>query len=116
MAALDEQSVLDNVKTHLAVTDDIQDKVINGLIRRVVANFKRTYNVTTVNDTFDDIIEDCVIIRYNRIENEGMTSTSVEGHSISYQANDNEFARWDMSIRSILEADNSHSGGRVRFL
>lgn len=64
------------------------------------------------------IVVEVSIIRYNRLANEGMSSATVEGESLTFAAND--FAPYEDDIQAWLDAQDESPAeitrGRVRFL
>lgn len=102
MAAINDSRILVNVKLDLDIEDNLQDDLLNLLIRKVCDHFKLAYSVTEVDDMFGFVIEDCVIKRFNRRGSEGAKTESVEGHSVTYYDVMSEFKPYDELIRSKL--------------
>lgn len=116
MTPLDEAKIIQNVKLDLEITDNLQDKLINMLLRRVIKHFKAEYGVPEIDDAYSFIFEDCVIKRFNRRGSEGAQSESVEGHSVSYYENKNEFLPYDDMLQKAFGQSGQSRPGRVFIL
>lgn len=116
MALLDEEQVLNNVKIDLDISDNLQDDILKVLLKRVVDHFKAEYQVEEIDDKYSFIFEDCVIKRFNRRGSEGAQSESVEGHSVSYYDNKNEFIPYDNMLQKAFGTSGQASVGSVMFL
>lgn len=116
MTPLNKTSVIDNIKLDLDITDDLQDNLLNMLLERVVKHFKAEYNVSEIDDAYSFIFEDCVIKRFNRRGSEGAQSESVEGHSVSYYENKNEFLPYDDMLQKAFGQSGQSRRGRVFIL
>lgn len=115
MAVLDDYEVLEHIREDLDLTDRSQDDVLNRLFTKVCDHFKFEYNVEEIESRYGFIIEDCVIKRFNRRGAEGASSETVEGHSVTYLEEQNEFAPWDARLREELKTSKAKSGS-VLFL
>ncbi|HFU4116112.1 TPA: phage head-tail connector protein [Streptococcus suis] len=113
MAQLVEEAVIDNVKLDLAIEDTLQDDLLDMLLQRVIKHFKAEYGVSEIDDAFSFIFEDCVIKRFNRRGSEGASSESVEGHSVSYYENKNEFLPYDDMLQKTFGQSGQSQKGRV---
>lgn len=71
--------MLDNIKTLTGNTDE-------GLIQLLIDKTKKELASTgkTYDSTWDNVIEDIVIIKLNRLNHEGISSSSTNGFSESY--------------------------------
>lgn len=116
MTPLDEAKIIQNVKLDLEITDNLQDELINMLLRRVIKHFKAEYGVSEIDDAYSFIFEDCVIKRFNRRGSEGAQSESVEGHSVSYYENKNEFLPYDDMLQKAFGQSGQSRPGRVFIL
>lgn len=116
MTPLDEAKIIQNVKLDLEITDNLQDDLINMLLRRVIKHFKAEYGVSEIDDAYSFIFEDCVIKRFNRRGSEGAQSESVEGHSVSYYENKNEFLPYDDMLQKAFGQSGQSRPGRVFIL
>lgn len=116
MTPLDEVKIIQNIKLDLEITDNLQDELINMLLRRVIKHFKAEYGVSDIDDAYSFIFEDCVIKRFNRRGSEGAQSESVEGHSVSYYENKNEFLPYDDMLQKAFGQSGQSRPGRVFIL
>ena len=116
MALLDTTEAIKNIKLDLGLSDTLQDDVFQVLLGRVVDHFMVEYGVDEIEDKFAFIIEDCVIKRFNRRGSEGASAESVEGHSVSYYANESEFKPYDKMLQREFGRDGLSSAGSVMFL
>lgn len=116
MTPLDENKIIQNIKLDLEITDNLQDELINMLLRRVIKHFKAEYGVSEIDDAYSFIFEDCVIKRFNRRGSEGAQSESVEGHSVSYYENKNEFLPYDDMLQKAFGQSGQSRPGRVFIL
>ncbi|MET3558700.1 hypothetical protein ABID29_001826 [Streptococcus rupicaprae] len=116
MAPLNKEKIIDNIKIDLEITDNLQDKLLEMLLDRVVKHFKAEYGVTEIDDAYSFIFEDCTIKRFNRRGSEGARSESVEGHSVSYYDNKNEFLPYDDMLQKAFGRSGQASPGRVFIL
>lgn len=116
MTPLDEAKIIQNVKLDLEITDNLQDKLINMLLKRVIKHFKAEYNASEIDDAFSFIFEDCVIKRFNRRGAEGAKTETVEGHSVSYYENKNEFLPYDDMLQKAFGQSGQSRPGRVFIL
>ncbi|WP_082234974.1 phage head-tail connector protein [Halobacillus massiliensis] len=108
-------TIRENVKTLVGVEDDLQDKVIDLIIKNIESRLriwlKQHAELNEIPDELTFIIEELAIHRFNRLGSEGMTSESVEGHSVSFSENDLA------PYLSILETyiPKSETSGKVMF-
>lgn len=105
-----EDTVLINVKDDLAISDDLQDKVLKRLISKVCDHFKLAYSTEIIEDKFSFIIEDCTIKRFNRRGAEGATSETIEGHSVSYEDVKYEFLPYDDFLQKEFSTGKAKAG------
>lgn len=82
----------ENVKTVMGLQDDLQDNVIDIIIRNIESRltvwFKKHTNLEGIPAELQFIVEEMTINRFNRLGSEGMESESVEGHSVSFKEDD----------------------------
>lgn len=83
-----EKMTLENIKTLLGITDSEQDDLLTTIQTLVTSQLSFLIEKEEVPATLDFIVTEVSIIRYNRRKNEGMTSYSQDGESISYAKND----------------------------
>ncbi|AZF91099.1 head-tail adaptor [Streptococcus phage CHPC951] len=110
MVTLDKEKIIKNVSVDLNTNDDALLKI---LLERVVNHFKSEYGVEEIDDKLAFIFEDCVIKRFNRRGAEGAKSESIDGHSMSYYDNENEFKPYDDMLQRLYGTSGQ---GEVLFL
>lgn len=113
MKTLDKDQVIENVSVDLNTNDD---DLLEILLERVVNHFKAEYGVEEVDNKLAFIFEDCVIKRFNRRGAEGAKSESVDGHSMSYYDNENEFKPYDDMLQRLYGNSGQAREGEVLFL
>ena len=116
MTPLDREQVLENVELDLGLDDMDSHNLLTILLDRVIKHFTSEYAVEMIDDKYSFIFEDCVIKRFNRRGAEGASSENVDGHAISYYANENEFKPYDDMLKRDLGNSGQSSPGEVRFL
>lgn len=113
MKTLDKDQVIENVSVDLNTNDD---DLLEILLERVVNHFKAEYGVEEIDNKLAFIFEDCVIKRFNRRGAEGAKSESVDGHSMSYYDNENEFKPYDDMLQRLYGNSGQAREGEVLFL
>ncbi|MBN6206381.1 phage head-tail connector protein [Ralstonia pickettii] len=110
-----------NVKTVLGIQDNLQDPVLDVLIKNVrdlLLGKLRIVNksITEIPKELEYIIEEVTLRRFNRIGSEGMKSESVEGHKIDFYDLDKELDPYLDIIDDYAEDDEPKSKrGKVLF-
>lgn len=113
MKTLDKDQIIENVSVDLNTNDD---DLLEILLERVVSHFKAEYGVEEIDNKLAFIFEDCVIKRFNRRGAEGAKSESVDGHSMSYYDNENEFKPYDDMLQRLYVNSGQAREGKVLFL
>ena len=113
MKTLDKDQIIENVSVDLNTNDD---DLLEILLERVVNHFKAEYGVEEVDNKLAFIFEDCVIKRFNRRGAEGAKSESVDGHSMSYYDNENEFKPYEDMLQRLYGNSGQAKEGEVLFL
>lgn len=93
---------LSDLKTMLQIKDDKRDSILELIIKNTTSalSFKLGLKAdTNVPSELDFILLEVAVKRYNRLANEGMSSYSQEGQSITFSTNDfdefaNDIANW----------------------
>lgn len=102
--------MLEKIKTRLSIQDDLQDAVIDDLIDTTKSEYRLLAGAAIVPDDLEWIIKEIVIVRYNRLGNEGQKKSSVEGLSATYDQADD----WSKYYKYLgLTAERR---GNVRFI
>lgn len=113
METLDRDQIIENVSVDLNTNDD---DLLEILLERVVNHFKAEYGVEEIDNKLAFIFEDCVIKRFNRRGAEGAKSESVDGHSMSYYDNENEFKPYDDMLQRLYGNSGQAKEGEVLFI
>ena len=113
MKTLDKDQIIENVSVDLNTNDD---DLLEILLERVVNHFKAENGVEEIDNKLAFIFEDCVIKRFNRRGAEGAKSESVDGHSMSYYDNENEFKPYDDMLQRLYGNSGQSKEGEVLFL
>lgn len=93
---------LSDLKTMLQIKDDKRDSILKLIIKNTTSalSFKLGLKADmNVPSELDFILLEVAVKRYNRLANEGMSSYSQEGQSITFSTNDfdefaNDIANW----------------------
>lgn len=113
---MDEKKIKEKIKTRNDIQDDKQDGVIDDIIDTVQNHMKALLGKETPSG-LEYIVKEISIIRFNRIGSEGMKSESVEGHSVTYNSLDDDFAPYMSIIISERGDDSTRQGrGKVMFI
>lgn len=76
------------IRTLLGISDNEQDELLETIESLVTSQLSVLIDRPEIPSELDFVITEVSIIRYNRRKNEGMTSYSQDGESISYADND----------------------------
>lgn len=93
---------LSDLKTMLQITDNKRDDILNLIIKNTTSALSFKLGLKTganVPSELNFILLEVAVKRYNRLANEGMSSYSQEGQSITFSTNDfdefaNDIANW----------------------
>lgn len=100
----DKPSVLDTVKTLAGIKDNLQDDVIQTLELMTRDQLAMMVDEQSVPDKLEPIVKNVVLARFNRLGNEGYSSYSQEGESISYPSSD--FDEYSSTISRYMAEQN----------
>lgn len=100
----DKPSVLDTVKTLAGIKDNLQDDVIKTLEVMTRDQLAMMVDEQTVPQKLEPIVKNVVLARFNRLGNEGYSSYSQEGESISYPSSD--FDEYSSTISRYMAEQN----------
>ncbi|MDL2310478.1 phage head-tail connector protein [Peptostreptococcaceae bacterium OttesenSCG-928-C18] len=108
----------ERIKVLLGVVDENQVTVLVELVQNQLVNKLKVYDakIREIPPCLEYIIVETVIARFNYLGSEGMSSESVEGHSMSFH--ENYLNRFDDDIRLWAETEEliDSSNGKVMFL
>lgn len=79
---------LADVKTMLMLDDDSRDSLLKVIIQNTQRALQLRIGSEEVPEELGYIVTEVSIKRFNRIRNEGMTSYSQQGESITFNSND----------------------------
>ncbi|WP_273712130.1 phage head-tail connector protein [Leuconostoc mesenteroides] len=110
---------LSDLKTMLQIKDNKRDDILNLIIKNTTQalSFKLGLKASvSIPDVLDYIALEVSVKRYNRLANEGMSSYTQEGQSITFSANDfDEFAN-DIDAWKYENGVKDNNSGRFLFL
>ena len=84
--------MINKVKTLLGVEDN--DKLLNEIIEITEYKILNYINKKTLPTELEFILIELVISRFNRIGSEGIASESVDGKSVSYEDDFNNYKHY----------------------
>ena len=101
----DDLTMLDKLKVMLGLADDDQRAVLDLIIDQTEAALNFKLGTTAIPTELEWIELEVCVSRYNRLKNEGMTSYSQEGESITFNNDDfadfaGDIAEWRKSNQS----------------
>ena len=86
-------------KILLGITDNLQDELLATIATLTTSNFLAYTGVDDVPEGLEYIITEVIIKRFNRIGAEGMKIQSLEGTSMTFNADD--FREYDSAIKRV---------------
>lgn len=113
--------MLNKIKLYLGI--DSEDKVQDELLSLIASNTKQQLKLylklksaEEIPPELEFIIVDVAVMRYNRIGNEGMSSVTVEGHSMTFSNHD--FSAYDNILEDYRydDRDGYRKHGKVVML
>lgn len=123
MADINSATVLEKLKRKLSfsIVDEEKDALLLDLIGDTMDHFKLI--AESLSGTYPDaipikfefIIKEVAEKRFNRIGSEGMTSESIDGHSVSYEEQKNDFIPYMSAIERTYDKGDS-GNGRMFFI
>ena len=108
--------MLSVIKTYLGINDTLQDELLTQIIADVTKRVNGYVSVDALPTQLEWVVQELVIIRYNRVGSEGLQSESEEGKSLSFKESD-PFQEYVPELDRYLESQAQPSTtGRARFL
>ena len=110
---------LSDLKTMLQIKDDKRDEILNLIVKNTTKalGFKLGLKASEkVPEQLDYIALEVSVKRYNRLANEGMSSYSQEGESITFSANDFDEFMNDIDAWKDENGMKDNMSGRILFL
>ena len=108
--------VIDKIKTLLGLKDNDQDNLLNVIIENTEQALCFKLSVDEVPKELDYVLVEVAIKRFNRLKNEGMTSYSQEGESITFNSSDFDDFIEDIQQWRADNQKNVKSLGNVHFI
>ena len=109
---------LTELKTMLGLADDTRDALLSLIIKTTVQALRFKLALSSAeafpNDLCYIALEVC-IKRFNRLKNEGMTSYTQEGESITFNSNDFDDFQSDIDAWKERNGKNAQTLGRGFF-
>ena len=110
---------LSDLKTMLQIKDNKRDDILNLIVKNTTQalRFKLGLKASeNVPEQLDYIALEVAVKRYNRLANEGMSSYSQEGESITFSANDFDEFMNDIDAWKDENGMKDNMSGRILFL
>ena len=96
-------SIIEQVKTLLGISDDLQDNLLSVIQMLTESHFKAYSKQNNIPENLNYIIVEVMVKRFNRIGSEGMSSQTVEGLSMAFELDD--FSEYDKVIQRQFASD-----------
>lgn len=106
---------ISKIKRRLGISDETQDELLKDLIDDAQSHFMAITGAEEVLPKYNFIVNDVVVLRYNRRGSEGMESESVDGYSVKYETDDFKKYQWILD-RDFGEQSSSREKGKVKFI
>lgn len=110
---------LNDLKTMLQIKDNKRDDILNLIVKNTTQalRFKLGLKASeNVPEQLDYIALEVAVKRYNRLANEGMSSYSQEGESITFSANDFDEFMNDIDAWKDENGVKDNMSGRILFM
>lgn len=101
------------VKTMISGTTDEKLAVIETLTRQRLARLLHLTDTAQIPDSFNDIVQDVMLKRFNRIGNEGYKSYSEAGEALTFP--DSDFDEYQNEIDDYLNTTGNGKEQHARF-
>lgn len=108
--------VIDKIKTLLGLKDNYHDDLLDVIIENTEQALCFKLSVDEVPKELNYILVEVAIKRFNRLKNEGMTSYSQEGESITFNSSDFDDFNDDIQQWRADNNKNEKSLGKVHFI
>lgn len=106
--------MLDDLKLLLGIEGTELDEKLSLILTTATARLKILLGGIDPPDSLNHIITEAAVIRFNKIGSEGLSSHTVEGESLAFTEDD--FGGFSDEIQAFLDAQETGTRGRVRFL
>lgn len=106
-----KQRLIDEIKILLHIEDNLQDTAIAIIIKNVASHLEAELG-GAIPEKLEFIVLEISIRRYNRLGSEGMSSESVEGHTMQFNDVQDELVPYKSIIDQYKE-DRGRKGKAV---
>ena len=106
--------MLNDLKLLLGINEDDLDLKLNLILDITKKRLKALLGGVEPPAELEYIIIEVAVIRFNRINSEGLSSHSVEGENLSFT--DNDFNGFSDDIQAWLDSQKEVKKGKVRFI
>lgn len=106
--------MLNDLKLLLDITETDLDSKLNLILDITKKRLKALLGGVEPPTELEYIIIEVAVIRFNRINSEGLSSHSVEGENLSFT--DNDFNGFSDDIQAWLDSQKEVKKGKVRFI
>ena len=108
--------VKSKIKTLLGLKDNNQDDLLDVIIENTEQALCFNLSADEVPKELNYVLVEVAIKRFNRLKNEGMTSYSQEGESITFNSSDFNDFNSDIQQWRADNNKNERSLGKVHFI
>lgn len=108
--------MLDDLKVMLGLTGNDQDALLKLIVKQTEAALQFKLGTQSVPEELQWIELEVCISRFNRLKNEGMTSYSQEGESITFKTSDFDDFADDINEWRRQHQKDTKSLGHVAFI
>lgn len=108
--------VIDKIKTLLGLKYNNQDDLLDVIIENTEQALCFKLSADEVPKELNYVLVEVAIKRFNRLKNEGMTSYSQEGESITFNSSDFNDFNSDIQQWRADNNKNERSLGKVHFI
>ncbi|UQS82603.1 phage head-tail connector protein [Bombilactobacillus folatiphilus] len=99
--------ILSRIKRLLFIDNDSSDELLSDIVDMTTQRLQTLTGLAVIDVSLNYIIVEVSIKRFNRLKNEGMSSYSQEGESITFS--DNDFAEFSKEINQIADSNSKPS-------
>lgn len=107
-----EDNRLDRIKVLLSINDDTKDNVLNILLEQAIDTICIYLGITDFPAELDFVAEQMVIVRYNRLGAEGITTEKIDVLSTTYSYNIDELAPYKKILDNYSLFNLDNGGGK----
>ncbi len=109
--------LIQKIKKRLNITNDLVDGALEDIYESVEKEYLLITKSNKVDESHDWILKEICIVRFNRLGDEGVSSSNIEGLSKNFVSkNGTDDFKPYMSYLVNNEPENNRAKGKVRFL